>query len=142
MMLGLLLAVPTVAFAAQKLSVPSTQDLPGYETDIFIHEGDRVVIKTHGLVDLDCNTENFNNVPPDGIDGDRRANAVLPSANVGALLGSIGSSGDWFVVGKSTEFTASASGQLFLIVNDTLGGFTDNNCGNFSAKIRVKEQRT
>ena len=142
MMLGLLLAVPTVAFAAQKLSVPANLDLPGYDTGINIHEGDRVVIKAHGLVDLDCNTGNFNNVPPDGIDGARRANAVLPSANFGALLGRIGSSGDWFLVGKSKKFTASTSGQLYLIVNDTLGGFADNSCRHFTAKIRVKEPRT
>ena len=142
-MLGLLLAVPTVAFAAQKLSVPADQDLPGQETGIFIHEGDRVVIKAHGLVDLDCNDpQSLNNVPPDGIDGARRDAAVLPSVNFGALLGRIGSSGDWFLVGKREKFTASTSGQLYLIVNDTLGGFADNSCSHFSAKIRVKELRT
>jgi hypothetical protein len=146
MMLGLLLAVPTVAFAAQtRSSVPANLDLPGYSTGINIHEGDRVVIKADGLVDLDCDpaAHGWDNVPPDGVAGTAGHPAlVLPSANQGALLGRIGTSGDWFLVGESKKFTASTSGQLYLIVNDTLGGFTDNSCSHFTAKIRVKELRT
>jgi hypothetical protein len=140
MMLGLLVAVPTVAFAAQTftLSVPVNLDVPGYPTGINIHGGNRVVITADGLVDLDCNnTGSFDDIPPDGQANNPApagAGYPLPGANVGALLGRIGTSGDWFLVGSGTSFTAQKSGQLYLIVNDT-GNFTDNSCRNFTVKI-------
>jgi hypothetical protein len=84
MMLGLLVAVPTVAFAAQTRSVPANQDLPGFATGINIHEGDRVVITADGLVDLDCNTPppSLDNIPPDGIDGSPQALSMQTQTTV------------------------------------------------------------
>jgi hypothetical protein len=140
MMLGLLLAIPAVAMAAdinKTVSVDATQE--GWQdTGIFLRAGDHVVIDGSGTVDLDVNTPNFDNTPPDGVAGTAPAgdNFLLPSANVGALVGKI-DSGDPFVVGDfKTIDSVASSGELYLAVNDSNGGFTDNS-GHFTADIAV-----
>ncbi|MFL6031302.1 MAG: hypothetical protein ACJ73Y_00835, partial [Rubrobacteraceae bacterium] len=63
-------------------------------------------------------------VPPDGKPNTANTliNLVLLSANHGALLGSIGqfsNTNGGFLVGSGKSLTASKSGELYLIVNDT-----------------------
>jgi hypothetical protein len=121
------------------VDVPASQGLPGTAAGVYIHEGDRVVIEATGVVDLE-DPGLYDNVPPNGIAGSAPAGPgfVLPSANVGALLGSIGqfsATNGGFVVG-SEEVIASApkSGELYLIVNDI---YFPNNSGHFTAKVTV-----
>jgi hypothetical protein len=133
------------AQAAPTIVTVAANDSDGLPTGINIDAGDRVVItatgKTSdgtggtvdlgGKVDLD-NTGGCNpDVSPDGAGPAAGAGSPLPSEKFGALLGRIGTSGDWFLVGSGTSFTASTSGELYLIVNDTL--YTDN-CDSFKAK--------
>jgi hypothetical protein len=145
MMMGLLLAIPAVAIAAdinKTFNVDATQE--GWQdTGIFLRAGDHVVIDGSGTVDLDCNhSPIFDNTPPDGVAGTPAGdNSLLPSANLGALIGKI-DSGDPFVVGDSkTIDSVGSSGELFLAVNDTFGGFGDN-CGHFTADIAVNHPDT
>ena len=136
--LGLLLAIPVVAMAAdinESVSVDATQE--GWQdTGIFLRAGDHVVIDGSGTVDLDKNTTSYDNTPPDGVAETATSNFLLPGAPVGALIGKI-DSGDPFVVGDlKTIDSVASSGELYLAVNDSIGGFTDNS-GQFTADIAV-----
>jgi hypothetical protein len=121
-------------------TVSSIQGLPGYQTGIFIHEGDRVRITASGTVDLNTNHPTL--VTPDGIgNSSAGTNFVLSGAHTGALLGSIGAFSETnggFVIGREKSISsAPESGELYLIVNDCLSCFGDND-GNFTAHIKVK----
>lgn len=121
-----------------RVNVSGIQGLPGVQTGIFIDEGDRVRMTARGTVNL--NTDNPTLVSPDGF-GSAGTNFVLPGAGVGALLGSIGAFSETnggFVVGSEETFTASRSGELYLIVNDCLSCFVNDNAGSFTAHIKVK----
>jgi hypothetical protein len=137
--LGLLLAIPAVVMAAdinKTVSVDATQE-DWQDTGIFLRAGDHVVIDGSGTVDLDKNTPNYDNTPPDGdVAETATSNFLLPGANVGALIGKI-DNGDPFVVGDLlTIDSVASSGELFLAVNDSFFGFTDNS-GHFTADIAV-----
>jgi hypothetical protein len=141
--LGLLLAIPAVAMAAdinKSVSVDATQEA-WQDTGIFLGAGDHVVIDGSGTVDLDKNTTKYDNTPPDGVAETATSNFLLPGAPVGALIGKI-DSGDPFLVGdfKSIDSVAS-SGELYLAVNDSFFGFTDNS-GQFTADIAVNHPDT
>jgi hypothetical protein len=125
--------------------VPAGKGIPGYETGIYIHQGERVVITATGTVDLDAphvNGDTYNNVPPNGIAGTAPAGDafVLPSAPIGALLGNIGGfpvlpgHGGFLVDDYKAIPSAQKSGELYLIVNDT--EFSDN-AGSFTAQVAV-----
>jgi Bacterial Ig-like domain len=142
--LGLLLAIPAVAMAAdinKTVSVDATQD--GWQdTGIFLRAGDDVVIDGSGTVDLDCSNPNFDNTPPDGVSPPQITNDpdfLAPNLNVGALIGKI-DSGDPFVVGDfKTINSVGNSGELYLAVNDS--NYLDN-CGHFTAEIAVNHPDT
>jgi hypothetical protein len=57
--------------------------------------------------------------------------AVLPSAPVGELIGSIAQPGTsptlWFALGSSYSATISATGRLFLLYNDSSGKYRNSN---------------
>jgi hypothetical protein len=90
----------------------------------------------YGTVDLDKNTTKYDNTTPDGVAETATSNFLLPGAPVGALIGRI-DSGDPFVVGDlKTIDSVASSGELYLAVNDSRGGFADNS-GQFSADIAV-----
>ena len=119
--LGLLLAIPAVAMAAdvnESFSVDATQE--GFQdTGIFLRAGDHVVIDGSGTVDLDKNTTKYDNTTPDGVAETATSNFLLPGAPVGALIGRI-DSGDPFVVGDLKTIDSVASkGELYLAVNDS-----------------------
>lgn len=54
--------------------------------------------------------------PPPGITAGELY--MSPTADVGAIVGRIGTSGFFFTVGSSVDFIANASGRLYLIVNE------------------------
>jgi hypothetical protein len=144
MMLGLLLAIPAVAIAAdinKTVSVNATQ-ASWKDTGIFLRAGDDVVIDGSGTVDLDCGSSNFDNTPPDGVSPPQITNDpafLAPNLNVGALIGKI-DSGDPFVVGDfKTINSVGNSGELYLAVNDS--NYLDN-CGHFTADIAVNHPDT
>jgi hypothetical protein len=125
--------------------VPADKGIPGYQTGIYIHQGERVVITASGTVDLDAphvNGDTYNDVPPNGIAGTAPAGDafILPSAPIGALLGNIGAfpalpNHEGFLVGDHKEILSAAkSGELHLIVNDT--EFNDN-AGSFAVQVAV-----
>jgi Bacterial Ig-like domain len=151
---ALLAAFALASMATQKaaqadeeetVDVPASKGIPGKDTGIYIHQGERVVIEPTGTVDLSTPpTAPWSDVPPDGIAntaGDPvYSGIVLPSANVGALLGSIGqfsATNGGFLVGSEKSFTAQKSGELYLIVNDS--DFSDNPAldNSFTAKVKV-----
>jgi hypothetical protein len=55
---------------------------------------------------------------------------AMNDAPYGALVGKIGPSGEPFLIGDSSSFTSSTSGDLYLAVNDNLVFYSDN-YGNF-----------
>ena len=63
---------------------------------------------------------------PDGIAGRTSPRALLPSANVGALIGKIGENGAPFVIGSKYDGAVAADGPLLLAINDDAGAFADN----------------
>ena len=64
---------------------------------------------------------------------------LMADQPTGALIGVIGADNDDFIfIGKSTEFTATRDGLLFLSVNE--GNLSDN-VGSFKAVIEVQSQK-
>jgi hypothetical protein len=134
----------------ETVDVAASKGIPGFATGVFIHDGDRVVIKATGTVDLNklsnggagCDPD-YDAVAPNGCAPPPAGSSfVNAKAKIGALLGSIGqfsNTNGGFVVGREETFTASRSGELYLIVNDS--DFTDNS-GSFSAEIRVDSPDT
>jgi hypothetical protein len=66
--------------------------------------------------------------------------AVLPSAPVGELIGSIAQPGTsptlWFALGSSYSATISATGRLFLLYNDSSGKYRNSN-GSYQVMATV-----
>ncbi len=54
---------------------------------------------------------------------------ALNDTPFGALVGKVGAGGPPFLIGASSSFTASASGTLYLAVNDYLLYYSDNKGG-------------
>lgn len=52
---------------------------------------------------------------------------LVPNASICALVAKIGSSNTAFGVGSFNKFSASASGNLFLAINDGVSAYSDNN---------------
>lgn len=52
--------------------------------------------------------------------------AIVPSAGLARIVYKIGISGTWQATDDSFEFTASASGRLYLACNDVPGAYNDN----------------
>lgn len=73
---------------------------------------------------------------PEGIRpaGPGETDLVLPNQLVGLLIGRIGT---WvFPIGSSTQITAQASGQLYLLMNDRTCCYADNS-GQVTASIAI-----
>ncbi len=75
-------------------------------------------------------------VNADGHTSDFTPGTIDTSVNDLRALGKIGISGSWFALGVSTDFTASASGELYMIVNDVNAAinFADN-VGTLTATV-------
>jgi hypothetical protein len=96
---------------------------PWTATGITVRKGDVYAINATGEVQL-------SNDPADiatafGAKSQRKAaNAPLPNALAGALIGRIGTNGQPFAIGSGVTITMPAAGQLFLGINDDT--FDDN----------------
>jgi hypothetical protein len=110
------------------------------DTSIDVKAGDAIVIDATGTV-----AHSPAKGDTTGPDGDNRpdlnqfnvvTNTQSLGAGHGALLAKVGD-GRPFVVGHHDEFTAGASGRLFLGINDT---GVDNNAGQFNARVSVTKR--
>ncbi|MEO1053726.1 MAG: hypothetical protein AAFX87_24025 [Bacteroidota bacterium] len=99
-------------------------------TGVYINEGDMVKMSASGSVRYGTWAGSGG---PSGISGFTSYNHVR-GAKHGALLGRIGGSGGWFVVGSGKEMIANESGTLYLLINDA---DPRNNSGSFSYSIDV-----
>ncbi len=121
----------TGSAAPVALSIPATAVWTG--TGVQCAVGSVVDIGATGSVLL--NVSKNEPVGPDGAERPdlRKFNVKgLPDANHGALIGSIGGTQPYFVVGSSLALTCPAAGELFLGINDA---GVDNNGGAFEASI-------
>lgn len=110
-------------------TVQGAQEPPGYNTGLYFNSGDTISATATGLWSA--------NPTPD-IDADGYAltdpSSIAPAENVMALLGRIGTSGAYELLGTSGSFVAAASGYLYLIGNDAPGDFS-NNGGSVEVEI-------
>ena len=104
-------------------------------TGVIVKRGDRIRITAAGTINLDANGQASG---PEGIDL-TDARRLMTDKPTGGLIGVIGADNDDFVfIGRTTEFTATRDGLLFLSVNE--GTLTDNS-GAFKAVIEVQAAR-
>jgi hypothetical protein len=54
---------------------------------------------------------------------------VLSGVPFGALVGKIGVGGSPFLIGDAASFVSVSSGRLYLVVNDFIGEYADNQAG-------------
>jgi hypothetical protein len=111
--------------------IPGTSD--GTITGILLSAGDRVTITASGIVNT-LPPGTGNEATPNGNPFPCVAGCEIPSAHFGALIGRIGATGPWFLVGANRIFTADRSGILILAVNDTIH---NDNTGSFSVTVNV-----
>jgi hypothetical protein len=113
-------------------------DVEWVSTGISVEEGQTVYLRTRGVAitaplatypaalsgpdgqvwNLGCGQ--YEGAPPP---------CALDDAPYGALVGRVGPSGDPFLIGGASWFTAPTSGHLYLTVNDNLGFYSDNLAG-------------
>ncbi len=101
---------------------------PGNDTGIVIANGQQVTIVATGTWWLNGS----HSVGPDGENVPATGAFPLPGANSWGLIGRIGTSGAYTFIGTGTTFTASASGNLYLLMNDDAYG---DNSGSLSVTI-------
>jgi hypothetical protein len=100
-------------------------------TGLIVKRGDRIRITATGTVSLDAGGDKTSG--PEGAGDLQDSKKLMPEQPTGALIGVIGADNDDFIfIGKSSEFTATRDGLLFLSVNE--GTLTDNS-GTFRASI-------
>jgi hypothetical protein len=125
------------ASSAFALSPTSSLTIPGTSasarTGLYLIVGDQVRLTATGQVNT-LPPDSGNLAMPGGNPFPCTFECQLPSARFGALIGRIGESGPWFLVGPSLTFTASQTGMLYLGINDTIH---DNNAGQFTVSTRV-----
>lgn len=111
-------------------------------TGVFVEKGSTLVIKangkwTHGPEGVS------GDVPYYGPEGYNKLDdmALLPSANVGALIAKIGSEAPFFV-GDNIVLICPKDGQLFLTMNERPGiAAHDNNEGQITVTMQVEENK-
>jgi hypothetical protein len=101
-------------------------------TGFTVRRGDVLTFNTTGELRLSGSADDVS-TPAGSKSGRRAANAPLPDAPAGTLIGRIGTNGRPFEIGNGTSMTMPAAGQLYLGVNDD--GFEDNQ-GEFRVEIR------
>lgn len=105
----------------------------GGSTGITVEAGQVVTFSATGTWTYDADDGGIVS-DADGAAGVFGATTRLPSAPYNALIGKIGS-GSWFLVGKNNTITMSASGTLYLAMNDT--SFYVDNGGSQSVDITI-----
>lgn len=73
---------------------------------------------------------------PDGYPGLTNERALLPSANIGALIGKIGENGAPFLIGANYDQPIAADGPLLVAMNDIVDQQQDNQ-GRMSIQVIV-----
>lgn len=112
-------------------------------TDVFVEKGSTLVIKangkwTHGPEGIS------GDAPYYGPEGYNKLDdmALLPSANVGALIAKIGSEEPFFV-GDNILLICPKEGQLFLTMNERPGiAAHDNNEGQITVTLQVEDNKS
>ena len=106
-------------------------------TGLIIKRGDRLRISATGTVTLDPSSGRTSG--PEGTTELPDPKKLMPDQPTGALIGVIGADNDDFIfIGRSSEFTATRDGLLFLSVNE---GTLADNTGTYKAVIEVQAQR-
>jgi hypothetical protein len=106
-------------------------------TGLIVKRGDRIRINASGAVTIDPVTGRT--AGPEGTTDLPDPKKLMSDQPTGALIGVIGADNDDFIfIGKSSEFTATRDGLLFLSVNE--GNLSDN-VGSFKAVIEVQSQK-
>lgn len=100
-------------------------------TGMTVKRNDSYSINANGEVQLSGDANDVA-TPFGSKSGRKAANAPLPSALAGALIGRIGTNGQPFAIGSGVTIKMPGDGQLFLGVNDD--GFDDNR-GEFRVDI-------
>lgn len=120
----------------QGIAVPANQAWTA--TGITVRQGEVLTFNTTGEARL-------SNDPADiagsaGSKSQRKApaNAPIPGALAGALVGRVGSNGEIIAIGDQTRVTMPAAGQLFLGINDD--HVTDNS-GGFRVNVQRQGRR-
>lgn len=101
-------------------------------TGLVVRRGDRIRIDSSGTVQLSTDAADTSG-PGDAGSGRRALSAPLPERPAGGLIARIGNSRPLFVGGDSS-FRATASGQLYLGVNDD---HVADNRGEFRVRVAV-----
>jgi sRNA-binding regulator protein Hfq len=106
-------------------------------TGLIVKRGDRLHISATGTVTLDPSSGRTSG--PEGTSELPDPKKLMPDQPTGALIGVIGADNDDFIfIGRSSEFTATRDGLLFLSVNE---GTLSDNTGTYKAVIEVQAQR-
>jgi hypothetical protein len=121
---------------AQPTSVVVAGNRAWTATGVTVRAGARLRIAAQGRWTLTQATAVAANTAtgPDGLANQSSPRALLPDANVGALIGRIGSDGKPFLVGSNFDANASGSGELYLSINDDPRALADNG-GRLSVAI-------
>jgi murein DD-endopeptidase MepM/ murein hydrolase activator NlpD len=135
-------AYPTGKPVSKIIKVEPAIAPPGVDTGLVVTRGQMVTITASGLAqygeDSGSGCGTYPSYPYTDPDGNRYldlgktqtcppkidSGATSPTDPIGALLASIGTSGSWFMVGSKDTFTATESGELYLVYNDSL--YSDN----------------
>lgn len=106
-------------------------------TGIFVKAGDRITLSAEGKLKT-ASDEDVWVKGEFGPDGNPRHGIMnnIATYRAGALIGKIGPNGNWFLVGSSLNFTANASGELILRVNDSK---PEDNSGYFIVTYSINQ---
>lgn len=96
-----------------------------------VKRGDVIKVEASGTIDHGrpkCGPDGNPDIAPYG-------DAVMPTARYGALIAKVGAS-EPFLIGSNYQTTASLSGEMQFLINDTPGAYYDNS-GYFQVRITV-----
>jgi hypothetical protein len=106
-------------------------------TGLIVKRGDHIRITATGNVTIDPSSGRT--AGPEGASDITDAKKLMPDQPTGALIGVIGADNDDFIfIGRSSEFTATRDGLLFLSVNE---GTLADNTGTFRATIEIQARK-
>jgi len=93
------------------------------DTGIDVAAGDLFLGSVFGLTAYEAGGLKFDAA---GDESDESSGMVNSGAPRSALIGRIGASGTWFLIGTNTFLTIPESGRLYLAINDVIGDYADN----------------
>jgi hypothetical protein len=118
-----------------------------HDSGIYVTAGEQITITASGTISIgpsEVDGQNVANLTPAGdpnlvtseVANNFLENGLVPWSLIGIISGAtpVANAANAFEVGNSTTFTASASGELYLNINDN--NFTDNS-GNWSATVAL-----